>query len=218
MPTELASRQKSQPDEAVVAALRASDEGAFVELFERHYPAMKHIARGYVDSEAVAEEVVQEAWLAVVVGIDRFQGRSSLSTWIYSILINQAKTHSSRERRTLPFSAAIGSRDEERAVDPDRFQGDDDVWPGHWATPPRPWNKPDRRLLSLEAREHLKEALAKLPERQRLIVCLRDVEGLASREVRERLGLTEENQRVLLHRGRSRLRAELEHYMTETPA
>ena len=205
-------------DEQTVAALRAGDERAFRELFARTYPMMKRVARGYVASDALAEEIVQDTWLAILTGIDRFEGRSALGTWIFSILTNQAKTHSARERRALPLSC-VGPRDaEEPVVDPDRFQKDDEAWPGHWATPPRPWQKPERRLLSLETREHLKDALAELPERQRLIVGLRDIDGHSAEEVCDLLGLSQENQRVLLHRGRSRLRAVLEEYFDEAPA
>jgi RNA polymerase sigma-70 factor (ECF subfamily) len=199
-------------DEQTVAGLRAGDERTFRELFERNYPMMKRVARGYVTCDAVAEEVVQDTWMAVVTGIDRFEGRSALSTWMFSILTHQAKSHSARERRSLPFSSVTPTDVEEPTVDPDRFQNDDEAWPGHWATPPRPWQKPDRRLLSLEAREHLKQALPTLPERQRQIVVLRDIEGLSAEEVCDLLGLSQENQRVLLHRGRSRLRAALEDY------
>jgi RNA polymerase sigma-70 factor (ECF subfamily) len=200
-------------DEQTVAALRAGDERTFRELFARTYPMMKRVARGYVASDAVAEEIVQETWMAIVTGIDRFESRSTLGTWIFSILTNQAKTHCARERRALPFSSIAPVDVEEPAVDPDRFQKDDEAWPGHWATPPRPWQKPERRLLALEAREHLKKALAQLPERQRLIVGLRDIEGHSAEEVCKLLDLSQENQRVLLHRGRSRLRAELENYL-----
>jgi RNA polymerase sigma-70 factor (ECF subfamily) len=205
-------------DEQTLAALRAGDERAFRELFARSYPMMKRVARTYVASDAVAEEVVQETWMAIVTGIDRFEGRSALGTWIFSILTNQARTHSAREKRAVPFSSVASRGAEEPAVDPDRFQRDDDAWPGHWATPPRPWQKPDRRLLSLEARDRLKTALAQLPDRQRLIVGLRDVDGHSAEEVCNLLGLSPENQRVLLHRGRSRLRAVLEHYLDGTDA
>jgi RNA polymerase sigma-70 factor (ECF subfamily) len=200
-------------DEQTVAALRAGDEGAFRDLFARTYPMMKRVARAYVASDAVAEEIVQETWMAVVTGIDRFEGRSALGTWIFSILSNQAKTHSARESRALPFSSVAPRDTEEPAVDPDRFQKDDEAWPGHWATPPRPWQKPERRLLSLEARDQLKAALAELPDRQRLIVGLRDIEGHSAAEVCDSLGLSQENQRVLLHRGRARLRTALEAYL-----
>jgi RNA polymerase sigma-70 factor, ECF subfamily len=200
-------------DEQTVAALRAGDESTFRDLFARSYPMMKRLARAYVASDAVAEEIVQETWMAILTGIDRFEGRSALGTWIFSILTNQAKMHSSREKRALPFSCVVPGGAEQPAVDPDRFQKDDDAWPGHWATPPRPWQKPERRLLSLEARDHLKAALAELPDRQRVIVGLRDVEGLSAEEVCDLLGLSQENQRVLLHRGRARLRAVLEEYL-----
>lgn len=215
MPAEqaIAGPPSAAPDEQIVAALRAGDERTFRDLFERSYPIMKRVARGYVSCEAVAEEVVQDTWMAIVTGIDRFEGRSALGTWMFSILTNQAKTHSARERRALPFSCVAPAGVEEPAVDPDRFQQDDEAWPGHWATPPRPWQKPERRLLSLEAREQLKEGLAQLPERQRLIVVLRDIEGLSAEEVCDLLDLSQENQRVLLHRGRSRLRGFLEEYL-----
>jgi RNA polymerase sigma-70 factor (ECF subfamily) len=209
----VARAPRAAGDEHLVAALRAGDERAFRELYERNYPTMKRVARSYVSCDAIAEEIVQETWLAVVTGIDRFEGRSALSTWIFSILTNQAKTFGRREQRALPFSAIASGDDQEPAVDPDRFQKDDDAWPGHWATPPRPWQKPERRLLSLEARERLKDALAQLPDRQRTIVALRDVEGLRAEEVCDLLDLSQENQRVLLHRGRSRLRAVLDEYL-----
>ena len=200
-------------DTQTVAALRSGDDRVFRDLFARSYPMMKRVARTYVSSDAVAEEIVQETWLAIVTGIDRFEGRSALGTWIFSILTNQAMTHSARERRALPLSCVTPSDAEAPAVDPDRFQNDDEAWPGHWATPPRPWQKPERRVLSLEARDHLKAALAQLPDRQRLIVGLRDVDGHSAEEVCDLLGLSQENQRVLLHRGRSRLRAVLEEYL-----
>jgi RNA polymerase sigma-70 factor (ECF subfamily) len=220
MPAEpaIASVVAGTSDQRIVAGLRAGDEGTFRELFERTYPMMKRVARAYVASDAVAEEVVQDTWMAIVTGIERFQGRSALGTWMFSILTNQAKTHSARERRALPFSSVAPAEVEQPVVDPDRFQNGDEAWPGHWATPPRPWQKPERRLLSLEAREQLKHALAQLPERQRLIVVLRDVEGLSAEEVCDLLELSQENQRVLLHRGRSRLRAVLEEYLDGTGA
>jgi RNA polymerase sigma-70 factor (ECF subfamily) len=219
MPAEaLADDPAYGSDEQLVAGLRCGDEQTFRELFARSYPTMKRLARGFVASDAVAEEIVQDTWMAVVTGIDRFEGRSALGTWMFSILTNQAKTHSARERRALPLSCVAESEGEQPAVDPDRFQTDDEAWPGHWATPPRPWQKPERRLLSLEARHELKRALAQLPERQRLIVALRDVEGLSAEEVCDLLDLSQENQRVLLHRGRSRLRAFLEAYLDDAEA
>src|SRR4051795_7685373 len=120
----------------------------FDRLVEQHYGSMKRMARTFVGSDAVAEEVVQDTWLAIVAGIDRFEGRSALTTWMFSILTNKAKKRGGRERRTLPLSCLAGGGPDEPAIDPDRFQSDDDAWPGHWATPPRPWQKPERRLLS----------------------------------------------------------------------
>ena len=220
MPAEpaTAGAPAAESDEHIVAALRAGDERTFRELFERSYPMMKRVARAYVASDAVAEEIVQDTWMAIVTGIERFEGRSALGTWMFSILTNQAKTHSARERRALPFSGVAPGHMEEPAVDPDRFQKDGEAWPGHWATPPRPWQKPERRLLSLEARDRLKQALAELPDRQRLIVGLRDVDGHSSEEVCDLLGISQENQRVLLHRGRSRLRAILDEYLEDCDA
>jgi RNA polymerase sigma-70 factor, ECF subfamily len=214
---DLAPRAASQRDRcsegAVVEALRDGDERAFRELFRRKHGMMKRIARGFVGSDAVAEEIVQETWLAVVNGIDGFESRSSLDTWISSILVNQARKHGVRERRSVPFCCVGSPGSDAPSVDPDEFEQEDGAYPGHWATGPRPWQSPERRLLSLEAREHLKEALGQLPERQRLVVGLRDVEGRSSEEVCALLDLSEENQRVLLHRGRSRLRASLDGYL-----
>jgi RNA polymerase sigma-70 factor, ECF subfamily len=220
MPPEPAAApaRSASSDAQTLAALRAGDEGAFRDLFARSYPMMKRVARAHVASDAVAEEIVHETWMAIVTGIDRFEGRSALGTWIFSILTNQAKTHSARENRAVPFSSVAPADAEEPTVNPDRFQNDDEAWPGHWATPPRPWQKPERRLLSLEARDRLKAALAQLPDRQRLIVGLRDVEGHSAEEVCELLGLSQENQRVLLHRGRSQLRAVLEEYVDAADA
>src|SRR5271167_1717885 len=221
MPAEpplVTGASSSAADEQIVSALRAGDEHTFRDLYARNYPLMKRVARGYVDSDAVAEEIVQETWMAIVTGIGRFEGRSALGTWIFSILINQARSHNARERRALPFSSVGSSGDDEPAVAADRFQKDDDAWPGHWATPPRPWQKPERRLLSLEARAQLKEALTQLPDRQRVIVGLRDIEGLSAEEVCDLLDLSQENQRVLLHRGRSKLRAMLEAYFEDAVA
>jgi RNA polymerase sigma-70 factor (ECF subfamily) len=200
------------PSASPTTAARAVD---FDRLVEEHYASMKRVARTFVGSDAVAEEVVQDTWLAIVAGIDRFEGRSSLQTWMFSILTNKAKTRGVRERRTTPLSCVGGHEPDEPAIDADRFQSDDDAWPGHWATPPRPWQRPERRLLSLEARGHLKAALDELPERQRLVVTLRDVEGFEADEVCALLDLSPENQRVLLHRGRSRLRAALESYVDD---
>ena len=201
---------------SLIEALRSGEPEAFQALAREHYATMTRVARSYVDSEAVAEEVVQETWLAVISGIGRFQRRSALGTWIYAILINKARTHRSRERRAVPFSSLSRGQENDSSVAADRFQRDDEQWPGHWATPPRPWQRPERRLLSLELRERLRDALDELPGRQREVLALRDVEGLDAEDVCALLGLSAENQRVLLHRGRSRLRAELEAYVDGT--
>ena len=188
-------------DAVTVRALRRRHEPTFTALVERMYPNMRRTARTFVPTDALAEEVVQETWLAVLDGIDRFEGRSTLSTWIFAILVNQAKTRGIRERRSLAFSQ-FGTGGDEATVDADRFPGPDDPCPGRWAAPPRAWEKPERRLISLELRERLRDALEQLPERQRVVVALRDVEGLPAADVCEMLGLTPRNQRVLLHRGR----------------
>ena len=166
-------------------------------------------------TRSAAEEVVQETWIAVLRSIDRFEGRSSLKTWVYRILVNKAKTRGVREARTIPFSA-LASDGEETPVPEDRFRGPDDLWPGHWASPPRPLDTvPEERLLAREARSRIADALGTLPESQRVVVTLRDVAGWDSDEVCDALGLSEGNQRVLLHRGRAKLRAALEQYLEE---
>jgi RNA polymerase sigma-70 factor (ECF subfamily) len=199
---------------ALLDALRAGDEAAFADLVRRHHASLRRFARSFVPTDAIADEVVQEAWLAVVAGLDRFEGRSSLKTWLFAIVMNIARTRGARERRSTPFSA-LAAPDEERSpsVPPERFQQQRDAWPGHWASPPRPWEDPERRLASIEAREHLRAALETLPASQQAVVTLRDVEGLGPEEVCNLLGISEGNQRVLLHRGRTRLRAALDGYM-----
>ena len=206
----------ADPDAALLDALRAGDEEAFAALVTRYHANLRRVARAYVSTDAVADEVVQETWLAVIAGLDRFEGRSSLKTWLFQILTNKAKTRGVRERRSVPF-ASLGPGDEaaEPSVSPDRFQGPGDAWPGHWATPPRPWEDPERRLQSLEARERLREAIGNLPEVQQAVLTLRDVEGLEAEEVCDLLDLSAGNQRVILHRARARVRAELERWFEE---
>ena len=198
---------------ALVAALRAGDEAAFTSLVEELTPALTRLALAHVPSRAVADEVVQDTWLGVVNGIDRFEGRSALRTWIFQILLNNARTRGKREKRTLPFAyfkrrAEEGS--DEPAVDADRFDG------GAWASPPAEWQEPERKLESNEARQVLLEAIAGLPPRQREVITLRDVQGYSAEEVRNALDVSETNQRVLLHRARSKVRAALERYFDET--
>jgi RNA polymerase sigma-70 factor (ECF subfamily) len=202
-------------DSAVVAALRRGDEAAFAELVTAYSGALLRLAQDFVRTRSVAEEVVQETWLAVLNGIDRFEGRSSLKTWVFRILVNKAKTRGARESRTVPFSA-LAVEGDERAVPEDRFRGPDNQWAGHWASPPRALDTvPEHRLLAREARGRIAEALEILPESQRVVVTLRDVAGWDSDEVCDALGLSEGNQRVLLHRGRAKLRAALERYLEE---
>jgi RNA polymerase sigma-70 factor, ECF subfamily len=200
---------RNDTDESLVEALRAGDEEAFEELVRLHHGSLMRMAHGYVASAAVAEEVVQDTWLAVLAGIDRFRGASSLKTWIFSILINLATTRGARERRCVPFASLQPTPDDEGpTVSPERFGAD-----GHWTVAPRPFDLPDDRAGLLELRQHLRSALAALPERQRIVVALRDVEGLSSDEVCDLLHLSAENQRVLLHRGRARLQAALAQYV-----
>ena len=202
-------------DAALLVALRAGDEGAFSTLVMRHHASLKRVARAYVSTDAVAEEVVQDTWLAVISGLERFEGRSSLKTWIFHILANKAKTRGVREHRTVPFASLAGAGDDEPSVAPERFQRAGDLWPGHWATPPRPWEDPQRRLSSLEARDRLREAIAALPTVQQAVLTLRDVEGVDADEVCRLLDISQGNQRVILHRARSRVRGALEGYMED---
>jgi RNA polymerase sigma-70 factor (ECF subfamily) len=202
-------------DEQLVHALRAGDEEAFVALVRRHHALMLRVALGYVRTQAVAEEVVQETWCAVLAGIDRFEGRAALKTWIMRILANRAKTRGQREARCVPFSALGGIEDDHGpAVDPDRFLPADHArYPNHWAAAPAEWSQlPDERLLAGEVRERIRAAIETLPARQQAVISLRDVEGWAPEEVCDLLELSEGNQRVLLHRARTHVRAELERY------
>jgi RNA polymerase sigma-70 factor, ECF subfamily len=199
--------------EAQLDALRAGDEEAFRALVREYHASLVRVARIYVSTQAAAEEVAQETWLGVLNGLSRFEGRSSLRTWIFRILANVAKTRAKRDGRTLPFSALQDpGRVPEPAVDADRFLDPEHPrWPGHWALKPEPW--PDDALVAAETRERLAEAIEALPATQRAVISLRDVEGWSSEEVRNALGLSETNQRVLLHRARSNVRAALESYL-----
>jgi RNA polymerase sigma-70 factor (ECF subfamily) len=200
-------------DGDLLAALRAGDEGAFRAVVTRHHGAMVRVASHYVRSQAVAEEVTQEAWLAVIQGLDRFEGRSSLRTWIFRILANQARLRGTRESRSIPFST-LG--DDEPAVDPKRFRGSDDRWAGHWAISPNWWSDvPADRLVDAETRSVVDEAIRALPEGQREVITLRDLEGWTSEEACELLTISAANQRVLLHRARGRVRAALEAYVAQ---
>jgi RNA polymerase sigma-70 factor, ECF subfamily len=202
-------------DEAgLVAALSRGDADAFAALVDRHSRAMIRVAMAYVPSSAAAEEVVQETWIAVMRGIDGFEGRSSLKTWIFRILTNVAMRSGARERRSVPFSALAGAEDTgEPSVDPDRFlPADHELFPGHWAIMPARWPTPEEGLLARETREVIAAAIAELPVAQRTVIALRDVEGWSSEEVRAALEISAGNQRILLHRARSRVRNAIESY------
>lgn len=199
-------------DAELVARLRSGDEDAFVSLVERHQSAMLRMATVHCPRRDAAEEVVQETWLAVLEGLASFEERSSLSTWIFSILLNRAKTRGARERRSVPMTDAAPDRDGDDS-DPDRFHPDGHGWAGHWAAPPRAWRDgPDRSLLAREAREAVERAVASLPPAQREVITLRDLQGLPAEDACNVLGLTETNQRVLLHRARVKVRSALEKY------
>jgi RNA polymerase sigma-70 factor, ECF subfamily len=204
-------------DHLLVERLRAGDEEAFMDLVVSWSPSMLRVARMYVPSQAVAEDVVQETWLGVLNGIDRFEGRSSLRTWVFSILVNRARTRGERERRTVPFAALAREEGEDgfSAVDADRFVGSGNEI-GSWASPPvRWWEEPERALDSNEAVARIQAEIEKLPEMQRAVITMRDVDGLSSDEVRSALEISETNQRVLLHRARAKVRAALEDYYAD---
>jgi RNA polymerase sigma-70 factor, ECF subfamily len=204
-------------DDRLVAALRAGDEAAFSDIVARWSPGLLRLARLHVPSQEVAEEALQETWLAVLRGIDGFEGRSSLRSWVIGILINQARQHGRRERRSLPFAALRRMGEEGRdepAVSPMAFQGWNGPRPGWWIVPPSRPEAPGERLDAEALRHALTAAIAELPPRQREVVTMRDVLGLPADEVCTVLGVSEGNQRVLLHRARSRVRRTVEGHLT----
>ena len=207
MVTQLLSPEDAQ----LVEGLRAGDEAAFAAVMRMYGRGMLRVAQMYVSSRAVAEDVVQEAWVGVLRGIGRFEGRSSLKTWLYRIVANTAKTRGVREARSVPFSS-LGDGGDEGTVDPDRFLGSGERFPGHWAVPPQAW-APEGRLLAEETLEVVERASDKRPPAQRAVITMRDVQGFTSEEVCNALDLTETNQRVLLHRARAKVRSALEEYM-----
>ena len=204
-------------DAEVVARLRAGDEQAFLSLVERHGPAMLRFASRHLPA-AAAEDVVQDTWIGVLQGVGRFEERSALRTWIFSILMNRIRTQAERERRTLPFSAlADETANPEPALPPERYLGaDHPESPYHWAAPPKSWGgSPEDRLLSAEVRAEIQHAIDALPPGQREVITLSDVEGWTAAEVGDLLRITPVNQRVLLHRARSKVRHALERYFEE---
>jgi RNA polymerase sigma-70 factor (ECF subfamily) len=193
-------------DAELVAQLRAGDEAAYTEIVRRYHGALVRVASAHVRSTAVAEEIAQDAWVAVLNGLARFEGRSSFRTWLFTIAANLAKTRGTREARSLPFSAlARDEADGERSVEADRFLEE-----GQWADAPPEWRDPETRLLNGETLAQIERAIAALPEAQRTVITLRDVRGAGAEEVCALLGISEGNQRVLLHRARAKVRRALE--------
>lgn len=208
----VAPRRAVAEDRTLVESLRAGDERAFETLVERYHGSLVRIAMIYVANPGAAEDVAQETWLAVLEGIERFEGRSSLKTWIFRILTNRAKTRGERDRRQIPISPIAD--DDEPEVPLDRFlSADDPQRPGAWATPPRAW--PEERLLRRETLERLGAAIAELSPTQQAVIVLRDVEGFSAAEVAASLEISAGNERVLLHRARSRVRRALESYFDQ---
>jgi len=207
----------AEPEDAeLIDALKQRDEAAFVRLVQRYQGPLLRLALVYARSRAVAEEVVQETWLGVLEGIERFEHRSSFKTWLFRILVNRARTRGEREGRTIPFSALGDAALDpaEPAVAPERFLGPTHPqWPLHWAVPPKSWGaSPEEQLLTRETLELVEHAIAALPPAWREVITLRDVEGWTADEVCNVLGISETNQRVLLHRARSRVRGALERH------
>jgi RNA polymerase sigma-70 factor, ECF subfamily len=198
----------------VLARLRAGDERAFASLVESYHPTMLAVARTYVKSRDVAEEVVQEAWLGVLKGLDRFEGRSSLKTWILRILVNTAKTRGGREARSVPFSSLATADAHEPAVEPERFRPPGGAFAGHWSAYPSAWGaQPEEGLLGRETVDVVKRAVEALPASQRAVIAMRDIAGCTAQEVCDVVDVSAGNQRVLLHRARSSVRAALERHL-----
>ncbi len=204
-------------ERALVEGLRHGDEAAFTTLLGRYQSSLVRLALMYVPNRQAAEDAVQDTWMGVVQGIDRFEGRSSLRTWLFRILLNRAKAKGVAERRHVPASSLDGAEAHGDAVDPSRFFDHSSRWAGHWSAPPQSWDGiPEDRLLGKEVRAIVEEVVAGLPQAQREVITLRDIRGLSAVEVCAVLDLSEANQRVLLHRARTKVRARLEAYLTPT--
>jgi RNA polymerase sigma-70 factor (ECF subfamily) len=201
------------PDDVLVRRLQSGDEASFGLVLDSWSGGMLRLARSFVSTEESAAEVVQETWLAVIEGIGRFEGRSSVKTWVYRILTNTAKRRGTREQKVVPVSSI--DSDSGPTVDPSRFRPPGDPFPGHWWEFPPTWPTPEQCLLGGEVRSRLAAALNELPDRQRIVIVLRDVEGYGSDEVCDLLEITAANQRVLLHRARAFVRGKLEEYFKE---
>ena len=200
-------------DRELLQALRAGAPDAFLELVKRYHGALVRTALAYVRERGLAEDVVQESWIAILKGLDRFEGRSSLRTWIFRIVVYQAKSRARRERRTVPISA-LDDTQLQPSVDPARFRSPGERWAGHWLVGPSSWG-PDAsaRLMTRETFQVIRQALDTLPHLQQVVMSLRDLHGWSSAEVSEALEISRGNQRVLLHRARSRVRGALERYL-----
>ena len=209
--TEAPIRQVDET--ALLQTLRRGDEAAFAELVDAYSPALLRLAMTHVRTADVAEEVVQETWLGVICGIDRFEGRCSLKSWLFTILRNTAISRGERERHSMPMSSLSPDGDDGPVIDPDRFlPADHSRFPGHWSIGPTAWPVPEEGLMAAETREVIDGAIRELPPAQRAVIALRDVEGWPPEEVCEALEVSEGNQRVLLHRARTKVRAALETY------
>lgn len=198
------------PDEALIAGLRAGDEELFARLLDDWSTSMLRLARSFVSTNASAEEVVQDTWLAVFQGIDRFEGRSALKTWIYRILVNTARKRGVREHRTVPWASLVTECGP--TVHAGRFRGPDDLYAGGWLVFPKSWPSTESEVLAREVREVVAAALEGLPVRQQVVLTLRDIDGQSADEVCALLQISTANQRVLLHRARAAVRNHLEQY------
>jgi RNA polymerase sigma-70 factor (ECF subfamily) len=198
---------------ALVERLRAGDRAAFADVIDRHGGSLLRLARSFLRNDAVAEEVVQDTWLAALDGLDGFEARSSLRTWLFTILANKARNRAVRESRSVPWSALDGDGEDGPSVDPERFRAD-----GHWKDVPGHWTEenPERLAQGAETRTAIEAAIASLPQLQRSVITLRDVEGLEAEEICRLLAITLTNQRVLLHRARTRVRQALETHLAGT--
>lgn len=203
-------------ERSLVDALRCGDESAFIALVDRYHMPMLRVAARFVSSDTVAEEVVQDTWLGVLQGIDRFRAQASLKTWLFTILLNQARRRGAMEHRTIPFSA-FTREDTEPAVDPDRFQSPGHKYAGHWIGEIADWGQlAEEIVLAKETRAVVQRTIETLPLSQSIVITLRDLEGWSATEVCHVLAITESNQRVRLHRARCRVRRELERYFEGT--
>lgn len=219
--SQIAGGQVAAEESQLLAALRAGDERAFAALVDRYQVPLLRLARMYVQDGPAAEDAVADTWLGLLQALDRFEGRSSLKTYLFRILVNCAKTRARKDRRTIPFSVAFNAESGpgEAAVEPERFCGVGSAHPGQWAWPPGSWvETPERGVLSAETRAVIQRAIGALPGPQREVITLRDVEGFSAAEACNALGVSDTNQRVLLHRARSKVRAALEDYFDKDRA